>query len=119
MAKQDDLFFELMMVRLDAMLFDEKLKKQVNDLKDIFWLGDCADSKCKYMHQTFIQSGCFFMVTHHARGISLKSYLDVKKYLPENQIKFIAYQLVKGIGQLHDNNIIFRNLTTESILITD
>ena len=88
-------------------------------MKEILWHADCADSKCKYMHQTFIQSGCYFMVTHHARGISLKSYLEAKKYLPENQIEFIAFQLVKGIGQLHDNNIIFNNVTTESILITD
>ena len=33
------------------------------------------------------------MIMHHSQGITLREYLQVNKkaYLPENEVKFIAY----------------------------
>ena len=61
------------------------------------------------------------MVMHHSHGITLREYLQVNKkaYLPENEVKFIAYKLVKAISHLHNSDIVFRNLTLDSILVTE
>ena len=42
-----------------------------------------------------------------------------KKKLNENQIKFIICEIVIIFLKLHENNIIYRNLKKENILIDD
>ena len=69
----------------------------------------------------FNKQNMFFSGTYFAEGFSkdLPKVIIQKINVPENQIQFIALKLVQALGHLHNNEICFRNLTTESILVTE
>ena len=45
------------------------------------------------------------------------SLLQTKKFLPESQAKFYAASLIEAIRFLHKNNVIYRDIKPENMLI--
>ena len=45
------------------------------------------------------------------------SLLQTKKFLPESQAKFYAAALIEAIRFLHKNNVIYRDIKPENMLV--
>lgn len=53
----------------------------------------------------------------YVKGEPLQITLTQSKRFPESQVLFYGAQLAIGIGNLHKNNIVHRNLNLENILL--
>ena len=70
------------------------------------------------MEYNFNRETRIFFVIPKIPGVTLTEILAKKGgKLEENNIKFIVAQIVLAIGSLHRKGIVYRNLTTDSIII--
>ena len=57
-------------------------------------------------------------MTPHLQGISLSGFLQENGgVLPEDTIKFIAFQIVLAIGDLHSKDVMYRSLNSDNIFV--
>ena len=61
----------------------------------------------------------YYILYKKYRIISLREYLNQRKNLSENEVRFIIIELVNLLKYLRSNNIIHRNLNLDNILLTD
>ena len=110
------LYYDILVIRKDALLKDEELKKKVKRQKDVLFVADHAFHKG--MKNQFVQEARIFFVTPHLQGISLSGFLQENGgVLQEAAIKFIAFQLVLAIGDLHSKDIMYRSLNPDNIFV--
>mmetsp|Transcript_30253 Transcript_30253/g.29746 ORF Transcript_30253/g.29746 Transcript_30253/m.29746 type:complete len:96 (+) Transcript_30253:970-1257(+) len=69
------------------------------------------------MDFVFENEKTIYFVMPYVKGGELYSQLKAVKRFPEEVVKFYAIQLIMGIGYLHENGIIHRDLKLENILI--
>jgi len=62
-----------------------------------------------YEYHYFLMEACL--------GGDLMSLLQTKKFLPESQAKFYAAALIEAIRFLHKNNVIYRDIKPENMLL--
>lgn len=59
----------------------------------------------------------YVLEMEYIQGVELFNYISEKKYLNENETRYIFQQLIDGINYLHQHNIIHRDLKPENIII--
>ena len=71
--------------------------------------------------EEFQQEGQTFIVTKFQQGGNLLSYLESLgvNLLPEDKARHIFAQIAKGIREVHDNNIVHRDLKHLNVFIND
>lgn len=60
-----------------------------------------------------------FVAMEYVNGVSLKQLLAEQKTLPLNQVVSIAFQLLDGLGYIHEHRLIHRNLKPANIFIRE
>lgn len=65
---------------------------------------------------SFETEGEFVIVTEYAQG-DLFQALEDDRYLPEDEVRKIAIQLIQALHMLHSNRIIHRDMKPQNILI--
>lgn len=60
-----------------------------------------------------------FVAMEYVKGESLKKILFEKRILPLNQVVSIAFQLLDGLGYIHDQRLVHRNLKPANIFIQE
>ena len=69
------------------------------------------------MYYSFQDDVYFYFVMEYLEGGCLENYLNNKRSLKSNQIKFYAAQVLEGLIYLHDKDVIYRDLKPENILL--
>jgi serum/glucocorticoid-regulated kinase 2 len=60
-----------------------------------------------------------YFVMNFIRGGELFTHLNNEKRFPEDKAKFYAIQIMLSLGYLHKQNIVYRDIKPENILIGD
>ena len=105
----------------------KKIKDKLNE-KDIQQITKIINilSKInnKYIiryYNTFKDKNSFNIIMEYAGDKNLKQFINYYKnntqLIPEDIIIYIIYQLVKGLQDIHKNNLIHRDLTPDNIFI--
>lgn len=58
-----------------------------------------------------------YYLTKFVKGGEVFRHLIQKRRLPENDVRFIAAQIACALDHLHKNDIIYRSLVPENVLI--
>jgi serum/glucocorticoid-regulated kinase 2 len=65
----------------------------------------------------FLSEHRIYQLMPYCQGRDLSFYMRSEKRIKESTVKFIAAQIVMGIGELHSKKILYRDLKPENILI--
>ncbi|WKY15943.1 hypothetical protein Q1695_000986 [Nippostrongylus brasiliensis] len=69
------------------------------------------------LHFSFQNKDKLYFVVDHLNGGELFSHLQKDKTFSESRSRFYAAQIASAIGYLHENNIIYRDLKPENLLL--
>ena len=58
-----------------------------------------------------------YFVLPYINGGNMYEWLKKRKFFPEEDVKFYITQIVMAIGEMHDKNVIHRNLKLEDIMM--
>ncbi|PIO75593.1 kinase domain protein [Teladorsagia circumcincta] len=69
------------------------------------------------LHFSFQNKEKLYFVLDHLNGGELFSHLQREKHFSESRTRFYAAQIASAIGYLHENNVIYRDLKPENLLL--
>ncbi|KHJ95796.1 kinase domain protein [Oesophagostomum dentatum] len=69
------------------------------------------------LHFSFQNKDKLYFVLDHLNGGELFSHLQKEKHFSESRSRFYAAQIASALGYLHKNNIIYRDLKPENLLL--
>ncbi|KAE9412816.1 hypothetical protein Angca_003804, partial [Angiostrongylus cantonensis] len=69
------------------------------------------------LHFSFQNKDKLYFVLDHLNGGELFSHLQKEKHFSESRSRFYAAQIASALGYLHENNIIYRDLKPENLLL--
>ncbi|KIH69142.1 kinase domain protein [Ancylostoma duodenale] len=69
------------------------------------------------LHFSFQNKDKLYFVLDHLNGGELFSHLQKEKHFSEARTRFYAAQIASALGYLHENNIIYRDLKPENLLL--
>ncbi|KAK5984880.1 AGC/PKA protein Kinase [Trichostrongylus colubriformis] len=69
------------------------------------------------LHFSFQNKEKLYFVLDHLNGGELFSHLQREKHFSESRTRFYAAQVASALGYLHKNNIIYRDLKPENLLL--
>jgi serine/threonine protein kinase len=95
--------------------FDE----QMGNLEEISFLKYCEHPNIVPMHHCFEVYGEVWIVMEHMRGGTLKNASSAAdQRLLENEIAYVAREMLAGIRYLHANQIAHRDLKNQNIMLS-
>merc|ERR1719223_200605 len=59
----------------------------------------------------------FYIITPKCNGGNLFAYLWEKDQMPESECQRIMRDILKGLGDLHENHLLHRDLKPENVLL--
>ena len=72
------------------------------------------------MHYVFQKNYRIYFVMDYISGGELFHHIQLKRRFTENQVKFLAAQIVLALGYLHKEfNVIYRDLKPENIILDE
>jgi ankyrin repeat protein len=71
------------------------------------------------LHCTFQTSQFFCLVMEYCAGGTIADILNVDRCMPEPKAKLYVCEIIAGIEDLHKNNVIYRDLKPENVLIDE
>ena len=69
------------------------------------------------MEYVFQTKDRIYFVMKFVRGGEMFTYLSKEKRFSEERVKFYAAQIALALGHLHQNNVIYRDVKPENLLI--
>uniref|UniRef100_A0A1I7XMI4 Serine/threonine-protein kinase Sgk1 n=1 Tax=Heterorhabditis bacteriophora TaxID=37862 RepID=A0A1I7XMI4_HETBA len=69
------------------------------------------------LHFSFQNKDKLYFVLDHLNGGELFSHLQKEKHFSESRSRFYAAEIASALGYLHQNNIIYRDLKPENLLL--
>lgn len=69
------------------------------------------------LHFSFQNKDKLYFVLDHLNGGELFSHLQKEKRFSESRCRFYAAQIASALGYLHENNVIYRDLKPENLLL--
>eukprot|EP00826_Nyctotherus_ovalis_P063145 TRINITY_DN9235_c0_g4_i2.p1 TRINITY_DN9235_c0_g4~~TRINITY_DN9235_c0_g4_i2.p1 ORF type:complete len:308 (+),score=114.64 TRINITY_DN9235_c0_g4_i2:820-1743(+) len=97
-----------LLIQTDALVCAKLEKEVLKRARHPFLIG------LDYVFQTSVN---IYFVMKFYRGGELYKHLLAKRRFPESQVKFYAAQIALALGELHRNNIIYRDMKPENILM--
>ncbi|CAK79864.1 unnamed protein product (macronuclear) [Paramecium tetraurelia] len=71
-------------------------------------------------HETYLHSGCFFIIQEHMNFGSLRKFIKLfDKKIDESIIGYILYQILLGLKYLHFKGKIHKHLSSKKVLMND
>ncbi len=72
------------------------------------------------VHDIFEENGTAYMVMRYEPGWTLDKYLKaMERNLTEDEVKSVLFQLLEGLGQVHERKYLHRDIKPENIYITE
>eukprot|EP00727_Mastigamoeba_balamuthi_P001100 m51a1_g10988 putative ph-protein kinase domain containing protein (449) ;mRNA; f:322175-324023 len=100
-------------------------KKQIIQCQEIeHTMGECAILQklahpCLVkLHYSFQTDESLFLVLDFVNGGELFFHLQREKQFDEPRVRFYAAQILLGLEYLHDNDVLYRDLKLENVLLT-
>lgn len=81
-------------------------------------LKNLSHKNILFLYRYFTEDGNTYMLYENCGSITLKQYLEKRKKLSENEVRFIISELINLLKYLKSQNIIHRNLSLENIIVT-
>ena len=72
-----------------------------------------------HVHDVFEENNTAYMVMDYEQGKTLGSLLEDRGKLPEAELRAILSPLLDGLAELHNNNMLHRDLAPDNILIRE
>ena len=72
-----------------------------------------------HVHDVFEENNTAYMVMDYEQGKTLGSLLESRGKLPEAELRAILSPLLDGLAELHNGNMLHRDLAPDNILIRD
>lgn len=72
-----------------------------------------------HVHDVFEENNTAYMVMDYEQGKTLGSLLESRGKLPEAELRAILSLLLDGLAELHNGNMLHRDLAPDNILIRD
>eukprot|EP00347_Sterkiella_histriomuscorum_P011851 403370864 len=71
------------------------------------------------LYKVFESDNCIYLLMEYVKGGDLEKLVQsqVTNLLSEKQLKPIMAQLLEGVGHMHDNNIIHRDIKPQNVLV--
>ena len=93
---------------IEKQKLERDIMVKINEINNPFLLN----IKCAFQGQDFI-----YIVTDFIEGGNLGSYISKDKTLPKDAIRLYGAEIILALEDLHKNNIIYRDLKPDNILI--
>lgn len=72
--------------------------------------------KLRYAFQTHDK---LFLVSDYCPGGDLSQYLEIERIFPEWKAKFYISEIILAIEALHENDVIFRDLKPDNVVLDE
>ncbi|CCW68985.1 unnamed protein product [Phytomonas sp. Hart1] len=94
--------------------------EQVNNLREIQSIRRLQSHPniVKFIHVLFDRSSGSLALVFELMGMNLYDLIKSRKdYLPEEQIAYLMYQILKGLEHIHNSGMLHRDIKPENLLI--
>lgn len=114
--KSDGEIYAMKSIRKDVMIENDQIESAKMEKQILLNNQHPFLVKMSYVFQT---DDKVYFVMNFIRGGELFTHLNDEKRFPEDKAKFYAIQIMLSIGYLHKQDIIYRDIKPENILIGD
>lgn len=112
--KSDGKTYAMKSIRKDVMIENDQIESAVMEKRVLMQNKHPFLVKMAYVFQT--EQKVYF-VMNFIRGGELFTHLSKEKRFPEDKARFYAMQIMLSLGYLHKQDIIYRDIKPENILI--
>eukprot|EP00347_Sterkiella_histriomuscorum_P008272 403345715 len=96
---------------------NDKIQIIKNEIQTLRLLSNCK--QIVQLYKVYESEKSIYLLLEYVNGGDLQNFIDkqLDEIIPENQLRPIMVELLRGLGQLHEKNIIHRDIKPQNILI--
>ena len=111
---------ELLVLKIVVCNNEIKYKRAIREIECTNKVGCIHIPKIyKYESINYNDNRLIFILEQFIQGTTLRRMLDINKRIPEKEIYDIGRQILYILSDIHDNNLVHRDVKPENIIITD